>query len=84
MSTPHECDDGLCLSPDHRSEDLYQIGGLCDDLDGRRIIEDFLMESVMNNNPLKAEFAKRLASAIIARLAHADPPILLCRLYEVD
>lgn len=74
----HECDDPLCLSSDHRSEDLYQIGGLCDDLDARKIIADTLADVV------SAEFGKQAASVIIARLAHAEPPILLCRLYGVD
>lgn len=85
MNEDHDCPSNdpdremtPCLDAAHRSEEVYRIGGLRDDLDAKQVIMNWLTDLRLTNG--QAE----LAAALLARLAHAEPALLVTRLYEVD
>jgi hypothetical protein len=88
VNEDHECVGELCIDRRHRSEEVYRIGGLRDDLDAKDIIVGLLVETGMDRGR-----AIRVAEALMGRLLFQDPtlpseaqpgPIFITRLYEVE
>lgn len=78
LNEDHFCGD-LCVNRLHRSEETYRIGGLADYVDSLKIVADALKDA-----GIPVGIAEDWSKAIIARLAGAEPPLLVNRLYEVD